>query len=102
MLRQARRGHQRGGILFDVTGARQPLEPASNGGRGAGGRGLAETMIVERAQIGPDMRVLDAFDGLPLAVPLGNEGREGVQFALVGAQRVCRGATLISEYAQVL
>ena len=60
MLGQARRGDERGGILLNVAGAGEPLEPTADGGQGAGGGGFGEAAIVERAEVGADVGVLDA------------------------------------------
>ena len=59
MLGQARGGHQRGHILLDAAGARQPLEPAANGGQRPRRGSLGEAPVIERAQVGADVGVLD-------------------------------------------
>ena len=59
-------------------------------------------MLVERAQVGANMRMLDSLHGQPLAKAVSDECREAVQFALISPQRVRRRAALIGQHAQIL
>ena len=89
MFRQARRGDEGGGILLDVVVAGQPFEPTANGSEGAGCGGFGESAIVERAEVGADVGVLDAGDG-KAGMIFGEPGSKAVQLAAIGAEGVCR------------
>ena len=89
MFGQARRGDERGGILLDVVVACEPFEPTADGGEGAGGGGFGESAIVERAEVGANVGVLDAGDG-EAGMVAGEPGGEAMQLAAVGAEGVRR------------
>ena len=100
MSGQAWRGDERRGILLDVVVAGQPLEPAADGGERTSGGGFGESAIVERAEIGTDVRVLDAGDG-EAGMMTGEPCGEAMQLAAIGAQGVGRGAALGGEDVEV-
>ena len=84
--------------MWPVAG--QPLEPTADGGQRAGRGGLGEAAIVERAEVGADVGVLDAIDG-EAGIAIGEPGGEAVQLAAVGAQGVRRGAALAERTADM-
>ena len=57
-------------------GAGQPLEPTANGRQRARGGGFGEAAIVERAQVGADVGVLDVLRRSVPVVVLGHPGGE--------------------------
>ena len=93
MLGQPRRGYQRGRILLDAAGARQPLEPTANGGQRARRGSLRKAALVERAQVGADIGVLDplhAHDGVsPSGIRAARRSRPRMRAARVRRRAAC-------------
>jgi hypothetical protein len=97
---QARRGDERGGVLLNVVVAGQPLEPTADGGERAGRGGLGEAAVVESAEEGTDVGVLDAGD-VKAGMVADEPGSEAAQLTAVGAESVRRCAAFGGEDVEV-